>query len=343
MSTTEKAQNNGNKYYLETLHGVENTPLNVVTAIISSKKEEQLVKQLSQGVSNEVDFSKGLRSLSLETKTATLEDAIMAYVAGTASQTQMRVLKELGSYVYQLPYPQGEVREQAMSITLNADGTIKQRRITKPSAQAVATVGPPVYVHNLFSLMYDRTSYQVSHKFSKAEGRLRIFNPSDTNRPGFRDITQVEDIVFRQRISDLRARRIQELASRGIYGVIPDSDGLFRLRDPSRESSVASTDGRVREGGSICTSWRRLELLDAMYRLGVAAPVGDLPPGINRESMIAFLNNNRASTSRLKAEDIPEEELMYIARWILIGNASVDALCDVTQEFLDARGLILRA
>uniref|UniRef100_A0A6C0BLZ9 Helicase ATP-binding domain-containing protein n=1 Tax=viral metagenome TaxID=1070528 RepID=A0A6C0BLZ9_9ZZZZ len=343
MSTTEKAENNGNKYYLETLHGIENTPLNVVTAIISSKKEEQLVKQLSLGASNEVDFSKNLRSLSLETKTATLEEAIIAYASGRATQIQMRVLKELGSYVYYLPYPQGEVREQAMSVTLNADGTIKQRRITKSSIQAASVVGPPVYVHNLFSLMYDRTSYQVSHKFSKAEGRLRIYNPSDTTRTGFRDITNVEDVVFRQRISNLRAKRIQELASRGIYGVISDADGKFRLRDPSRESTVESTDGRVREGGSICTSWRRLELLDAMYRLGIAPPVGDLPPGLNRESIILFLNNNRASTARLKAEDIPLEELIYIYRWIVIGNAGVDQLCEITEDFLDLRGLILRA
>jgi len=57
-----------------------------------------------------------------------------------------------------------------------------------------------VYVHRLFSQVTETTGFSATSSFMKAEGKLRIYKPSEG--VGWRNLTQIENITIKLLCSD---------------------------------------------------------------------------------------------------------------------------------------------
>ena len=238
-----------------------------------------------------------------------------------------------------------------------------------------------VFIHNVYSYKQFNTAYSDMVRLSKAEGRIRVYKPSEG--VGWRDLTQFEIIPYNAVAQKHDEDLTNEFSSKfTIYGV--QIGNVFRIVDKETEQVGAKNNDRMKNRGKKCAvskkdddkgqpgdsgSWNLYDLVDLMYRLGIPAPINNIiEPQIkplykqdgNLETaqeykerlfsaLIKYLNAGGRSifekmgfTNRVN-DTIPYAEYFY--RWYSSGttnNRRVNVCNKIKQFFVDTGRLYVR-
>ena len=208
-----------------------------------------------------------------------------------------------------------------------------------------------VYFHILYSLEYDRVSYNFMSKLGKAEGRIRLFKPSEVTglteglsvrdrfekiRKTWRNCTSYELPVYNTlaQIIVYRRKDAYRRGEGGIFGSrVRGAGGEFRVHDTAEEGEI--TDARYLSRGRICKNWDKVELIMAMSRAKIDAPAYNNP---DSEQMISFIlgRSPEYNEASLRYADYNQLLRLYLILFIMSNSmrANINLLESLTQDQL---------
>lgn len=322
-------------YYSEILHGVENKSLREYVLQAERPNEELELEQLHLLDPNDVLFERQLNKLQIETKVQLLESAIL----GEPTEFNNRIIEIYNPYIHQMQEPASTIASKSN----RRAGKARIRRITAESDLVLPDPdGEFVTFHNLYNQAYDRTSYAVTSKFSKGQGRIRLYKPSEGI--GFRDANVNESLVYNQYIQQRVQQRIQrQFGGQPIYGSILASDNKFRIHDVGSQDPTASTDARKINRGRICETWKRPELFALLYRIGLEppGPAIDMSRYPTRQSMLNELRRLRATSEKIILENMSDDQLAFFLRWYESGYSLKTEICPMISNYFANNNLLL--
>ncbi len=188
--------------------------------------------------------------------------------------------------------------------------------------------GEVVYFHNLSTSGQSQTSYSMTAKFKKSEGKIRILKESENI--GWRDANEVEDILYNEVI---RNKAKVEKVDYDIYGLIL-SDNKLRIVDRTSEpEEQGSIDNRKISRGRVCNTWTHPTLIDLLWKLGYNP--FNINVNFTRENLIEYLSDIP------EADTFSDEKLDFYYKWKSSG-ASKSVICTMLQSYFEENGRLVR-
>lgn len=331
--------------YTENLIGIQRIPLNSYVGELQKGEQVELIEQLQTLDPNSEKFNKLIDDLNLENKVELLESSVyQLFVNKIQSPAIIAIINKYRSSVFNVPEPVAAIQITATALANRGKG---RGRKPKPgskfklSAQQQEQVNEVidkqepaeiVYIHTLFNQAYDRTSYAVSAKFSKADARIRLLKPSEN--VGWRDANPYELPVYNTIIQKQLEEMIERFEEFDIYGTIFNPDRKFRIRDKTTENEAAEVDTRSVNRGRICEIWNKVALIDILYKLDIMPFKTQVNE--SRDELISALEREDIPN----AEDFDDDKLKFYYKYI---RASLNRkrLCDILQTELQKMGRLL--
>lgn len=340
-------------YYTEVLIANQVMSLVGYMATLQSGEQGDIIQQIKAMNPTNPQFDTLLDRLNLEKKIQLLEEAIPAYYLSPVDEIKppwiIGVLEKFRSSFFIQREPVTLIQQSMME---SAEKGKKRGRKPKPGAKprakkinpatAIAlenldTETEPVFFHTLSNQSYDRTAYNVTAKFNKAEGKIRLLKPSEG--VGWRDANSQEYPVYNELAQHLIAQHIQAYEKFDIYGTIY-YDKKFRIRDKAtEEAELAAKDSRSVNRGRMCNIWTKPKLVQVLWQLQVPAPelVGNYP---TRPEMINFLVQQSVKSDMTAFNTTTDEEIRYLYTW-LRSNTTRDQICSLLQTWFHENGRLL--
>ena len=296
-------------------------------------------------LSRNLQFNEYIDSLTLDNKVQLLESALFEYVnSDNVSAFNHAVITKYRNLIFTFPEPVSKI-QQALEQLSNrgkgrgrkpkSDSTVRLKKINpqspKPSPDESDVLGESVYIHLLYLLNTGLTSYAVTSVLNKAEGRYRIYKPSENS--GWRDTRQEELIVYNQQIQVNIQGLLVNYEQYPIYGTIYRADGKFRIRDKTNENaSEVANDARKLNKGRICSTWTKPLLIEVLWNLGIP-PSPNTPTSFTRDQLINSLN--RESIPNLSTFSL--DKLQFYYKWLSLAITR-DHICDIIRDHLQSIG-----
>ena len=327
--------------YSSFLIGKQSLTLNEYNS--SMQRGEGDVLDILKGV-NENDIDEKIDALTLENRILLLESVMREYyVEKDEKRIYAMILNKFRTYIYIEYEPKtaaeyikraisergkgrGRKPKEGSKFKLSEKQENELSEILKKDHQAKK--GEVIYFHNLSTSGQSQTSYAMTAKFKKSEGKIRILKESENI--GWRDANDVEDILYNEVI---RNKAKKEKVDYDIYGLIL-SDNKLRIVDTSSEDlEQSSTDLRKSHRGRVCNTWTHPTLIDLLWKLGYN------PFNINinftRENLIEYLSDIP------EADGFSDDKLRFYYTWKSSG-ASKSRICELLQTYFEETGRLVR-
>ncbi len=266
--------------YTETLIGIQKMSLNEYIGELQKGEQVELIQQLQKLNPEGAEFKQLIDSLNLENKVDLLESSVYQLFVNKVQSPAIRaIILKYRTSVFQVPEPVAAIQITAQALANRGKGRGRKPKagskfkLTATQQQQVEAApvqsgAETVYIHTLFNQAYDRTSYSVSAKFSKADGRVRLLKP--TEGVGWRDANPYELPVYNTIVHKQLEGMRNEFEKFDIYGMILDPDRKFRIRDKTTEATAAAKkDKRKKNRGRVCDIWNKPSLIDVLWKLKI--------------------------------------------------------------------------
>lgn len=322
--------------YTSMLLGISTMTLTEYNGLVQRGAEKNILDVVKN------NFDEKVETLTLENRVLLLEKALYEYyVMDNKSDIVEQVINYFREYIYLLYEP-----TNALKISEEAYKKRNQGRGRKPlpgtkfklkdkeeEVERTFAVkqkkSPPVYFHNLFSSGRSATSYAITSKSRKTEGKIRILKPDE--KVGWRDAEPFEDPVYnayiRYKIKEKTETRPE------IHGTLLE-DKKFRIVDKSVEDKkLAKKDVRNQSRGRVCVTWNIYELYNVLWKLKFN------PFNIDIKYSEAQLREIFAKRGDVDAEDFTEEQLRFYYAWISSG-ANKNKICQLLQGYFEEQGML---
>jgi hypothetical protein len=290
-----------------------------------------------------ITFNQLLRSLSLPSKANLLERSLIQFHENKSTTVSNTVLNKFQWYTFSTMEPYEDI--ETSSDALINQGLLKGKKVGlifkgAPPPGSIKPNGQPVeeiYLHTLYSTDTSLTSYTMTTKFNKAEGRIRIYKPSEGL--GWRDANDYEHPVYNHIIQQKLQKQMEPYEQNEVYGTIL-SDDTFRIRHKGKINSLID-DGRADRRGRDCKSWGKGDLVDLAVKEGITPPnIANLViPYTERKDMIEYLirekhtNNNDLSAT-------PIGTIALLVKWYR-SKISREGICQLLQNHFDRTGRLM--
>jgi len=334
--------------YTETLIGIQSMSLNEYIGDLQKGEQVELVQQLQRLDPNGIEFNKLIDDLNLENKVDLLESSIYQLFVNKIQSPAIRaIITKFQTSVFQVQEPILAIQITAQALANRGKGRGRKPKpgskfkLTAQQQQEVEEALVPegaetVYIHTMFNQAYDRTSYAVSAKFSKSDGRVRLLKPSEG--VGWRDANPYElpvyNTIVQRQLEDMK----NEFEKYDIYGSILDPDRKFRIRDKTTEAATAQTDTRNINRGRICEIWNKPSLIDILYKLGIMPFKTQVTE--TREELIRYLEQTDVQTKDRVISEFSDDKLRFYYVYLRSGM-NRKQLCDILQVELQKMGRLL--
>jgi hypothetical protein len=306
---------------------------------------------LQRGSGNVLDILQGLDRDEIYEKidTLTLENRIMLletciqdyYINKKETETNVIVLNKFRSYIFIEFEPTKSIEYVKKAISERGKGrgrkpkegskfklTDKQEKeledlLSKDSKKEV------IYFHNLSTSSQAQTSYSITAKFKRSEGKIRLLKPSEDI--SWRDANDVEELVYNELIKN---KTQKEKVEHNIYGLIL-GDEKFRIVDKTTEDTTQSKeDRRNHHRGRVCTTWNHLELVNLLWKLEYNP--FNINIDFNREQFIIYLRGQEIPD----LDKFSDEKLYFFYAWYTSG-ANKSKICELLENYFEDNGLLV--
>lgn len=306
---------------------------------------------LQRGSGNILDILEGLNtdeiyekidSLTLENRILLLEKAIEEYyVNKNETKINRTVLTKFRSYIYIQYEPRNSIKYVEKAISERGKGRGRKPKegskfkLTDKQEKELGALlekekGEVIFFHNLYTSSQAQTSYSITAKFKKSEGKIRLLKPSE--KISWRDTNEVEELVYNEMI---RNKTQKEKVEHQIYGLIL-GDEKFRIVDKSTEDPTKAKDQRTANRGRVCTSWKHLDLVNLLWKIGFNP--FDIEVEFNRNQLIAYLKQQQIPD----VEEFTDEKLKFFYVWYT-SAANKNRICQLLQEYFEENGLLVKS
>ncbi len=347
----------GASYYTEVLHATHRIDITQYVAGIQGPEQERLMEELRRMDPYEPRFQTVIDELNLESRVSLLEEALSESFAGRGSDWYDGLAERFKAYWHIFDEPVSAMQRTAQVLANKGKGRGRKpnpntkariRRIkSTPTAPELNItidevddiIGERVAVHNLYNQSFDRVSYAVTARFTKAEGRIRILKPSES--PTFRDASTLEVLVYNEMIQRVLADLTANFEQYSIYGTLLQPDNKFRIRDKTTENTAeAERDARKKNRGKDCNTWKKPELIELLYKLNIPPPNPE-PINVSRGEIIAYLQRKKAETTRVRIMEMSDDMLGFFYQWYISGHPKENFICPYLKQYMEANGMLM--
>jgi len=348
MSVNEKVGGYSLSVYTETLIGIQKTSLNEYIGELQKGEQVELIQDLQKLDPTGAEFNQKVDTLNLENRVELLESSIYQLFVNQLQSPAIRaIITKNQTSVFQVPEPVAAIQITATALANRGKGRGRkpkpgskfkltpqqQEQVDKATTQAGAET---VYIHTLFNQAYDRTSYAVSAKFSKSDGRIRILKPSEG--VGWRDANPYELPVYNTIVQKQLEGMKNAFEVFDIYGTILEQDKKFRIRDKTTEALEGGTDKRNVHRGRICEIWKKPALVDILWKLKIMP--FKMQVDNPREELIAHLEREGVGSKDRIVSEFTDEKLRFFYIWYRTGMNRTQ-ICNVLQQELQKMGRLM--
>jgi hypothetical protein len=335
--------------YTETLIGIQKMSLNEYIGELQKGEQVELLVQLQKIDPNSAAFNQMIDNLNLENKVDLLESSIYQLFVNKVQSPAIRaIIMKYQTSVFQVPEPVAAIQITATALANRGKGRgrkpkagskfkLTARQQEEVESAPVQSGAETVYIHTLFNQSYDRTSYAVSAKFSKSDGRIRLLKPSEG--VGWRDANPYELPVYNTIIQKQLEGIRNEFEKFDIYGTILEPDRKFRIRDKTTEAAVAAKkDRRKVNRGRVCEIWNKPSLIDILWKLKIMPFKSQVTE--TRDELIGYLERAGVQTKDRIVNQFSDEKLRFFFVWYRTGMNRTQ-ICDILQKELQKMGRLL--
>jgi hypothetical protein len=349
MSITEKPGGYSLSIYTETLIGIQKISLNDYIGELQKGEQVQLIQELQKLSPESPEFNRLIDNLNLENKVDLLESSVYQLFVNQLQSPAIRaIIMKYQTSVFQVPEPTAAIQITAHALANRGKGRGRKPKVGakfKLTAQQqeemekapVQAGSETVYIHTLFNQAYDRTSYAVSSKFSKADGRIRLLKPSEG--VGWRDANPYElpvyNTIVQRQLEDMK----NQFEQYEIYGLILEPDRKFRIRDKTTEATeAATTDQRKVNRGRVCEIWNKPSLVDLLWKLKVMPFKTQVTE--SREELIGYLERAGVQAKDRIVAEFSDDKLRFFYIWYRTGMNRTQ-ICNILQQEMQKMGRLL--
>lgn len=306
-------------------------------------------------------FEELFESLNQEGRIRLFEEAMIAFLSDPTNVFLRSVLEPFANYFYIVKEPADDLKDLSEKIkNQNKQGKRGRPRKegTEPKAikmnskdlksnieyltldDALNTLDTDVVIiHTLYSNIFDRVSYNVSTKFKKGDGRLRLYKMDETGN--WRDANIDESPVYSAIIERNKNEYLSNFSKSSIYGTIL-KDKKFRIIDQttekSRKKSTGDDDDRFKKKGLVCATADVIDLVTIMWKLEIGLPPGKREIREDREAIVNIIKDKLTVNSDLNVEDFEDDRLDFYYLWFNYGTK--DRICQYIRQWMDKKKLI---
>jgi hypothetical protein len=324
-------------------------------ALSEVEQQAPIVDQILQLPAGSPELETLIESLNSEGRITLLEEAISSYMTEGPNEALSEIIQYFSNLLYILDEPTEDIEAVTQRLTKKSK---RKSKATKPKAVKVKPDSLMsnveeipleevsqddeniVFVHTLYNTIFDRVSYNVTTKFKKGEGRLRIFKPSE--EVGWRDTKPNENPVYAAVIEEIFDKRLEPWEQYGIYGILL-YDGNFRIRDKTTEvtriqQTTGKDDHRFHKKGRVCTTFDKNDLITIPWKLGMEAPPAKRNQPTDYDELVDYLVRKKILKPDEPLDDWTLERLSYYARWV---NSTKSEICSKIQEYFQQTNRLL--
>lgn len=335
--------------YTETLIGIQEMSLNEYIGDLQKVEQINMINQLQKLDPESPEFNQMIGNLNLENKVDLLESSVFQlFIKKVQSPAIRAIITKYQTSVFQVPEPVAAIQITAQALANRGKGRGRKPlpgskfKLTSEQQQKMEDApvqegAETVYIHTLFNQAYDRTSYAVSAKFSKADGKIRLLKPSEG--VGWRDVNPYELPVYNTIVQRQLEGMRNEFEKFDIYGTILEPDRKFRIRDKTTEATQAAiTDRRKVNRGRVCEIWNKPGLIDILWKLKIMPFKTKVTE--SREELIGYLERAGVQGEDRVLNQFSDDKLRFFFIWYRTGmNRS--QICARLQEELQKMGRLL--
>jgi len=349
LLTIENKDNYDLSVYTEELIGIQKMNLNRYITDLQKNEQQTFLEKLLTMNPESAEFNKLIEELNIDSKVDLLESSIyQMFVNKKGSAVMTAIIKKFLTSTFQVQEPIAAINITAQALANRGKGRgrkpkdgskfklTEQQQIELEKAP-VQEGAETIYYHILFSQSFDRTSYSVSSKSGKAEGRIRLLKPSEG--VGWRDANPYELPVYNSITQKQLKGLINNFEEYDIYGMILGADKYFRIRDKTDERP--GDDGRNKKRGFICKNHSTAGLIEILWKLGINLP-GYKTDNITetRVGLIDYLKRAGLKNKDVVLEDFDDNKLKFYYVWIRTGMNRVQ-ICNIIQQEMQKMGRLL--
>ena len=336
--------------YTETLIGILKISLNEYNQEMQKGEQYNLIVKLQTVDPGSDEFNLMIDQLNLDIKVELLESSIYkVFVEKMPSPVAEAVIDKFKTSSYQLHEPIKALEISSTALKERGTGrgrkpkegakfkltTKQQEEVEQAKEQPDAEI---VYIHTLFNQSYDRTSYAVSSKFGKSEGRIRLLKPSEEG-VGWRDANTYELPVYNTIVQKQLDEMRRKFERNDIYGTILNPDRKFRIRDKTTESIPEGVkDKRKVNRGRVCEIWNKAGLIDILWKLRIMPFKTNVTE--TRAELIKSLETSGVSSKERVIDQFSDERLKFYFIWYRTGMNRTQ-ICNTLQKELQKMGRLL--
>jgi len=331
-------------YYTQGIIAISQKELSEIVVDFEFDENQEVVVNLENMDLQSQEFKDALDNLSVPAQIKVVEEVISRAVNGENSEFIDIVLEKFQRMIFQFNEPITELKKLQEEMAQN-----KPKRGRKPNPNTkkrIKKINPisfdeskivrdedtePVYLHILYSQVMDQTSYAVTARYNKAEGRIRILKSSEQR--GWRDLNETEQVIYNAFIQIEIAKRGRQFEDLGTYGSIL-SDKLFRVHNRLTQTVGADADIRRINRGKICVTWDRQKLVDVLWDIGIPEPAGESATfrEDNRPYLIQVLMRNKVNKKQDELLEWPLKRLVYYYKWYVANTIKRYHMCELIKE-----------
>ncbi len=362
-----KSNHGGNyamAYYTRGLIALEKMSLADIAQQYYAEESLRIIAELETLDPYSEEFTKRLQALPVQGKASLVEDALIRDLRGNSSDFTKVILDTFKQWIHRMREPIEDMEEEAKLKGLKkgvksktvSEANIKKRfetqvqnimeRITQKKKKTGK--GDYVYVHTIDTLAADQSSYKVSKKFTKVEGKLRLLKPNEEPL-AWRDMTKVELPVYTAHLRLMIESATSKFDEQQIYGSVL-GDKLFRIIDKRQEKEGTGKSGKYR--GKECVDWPVPKLIELMLTLKMRLPKEAKTERVtpaDTDKVIALLN---VKIRKLEPDFMGWSwaKKVYYYNWYTAslnkgGKMKVIArgdMCRLIQEFFEQEGRLMK-
>lgn len=349
-------------YYSKGIIAVEKSNLNEVVAKLESGENIEIIEELEQQDINDEDFINKIAELSIDGKATLLEETIKKEVTQGATEFSEAVVQYFQKFVFAMNEPVTELQKKYDELNkmrtggkrrgrpAKAETKRRVKKLNKDDIEANKLVrdedSEMVYLHTLYTQTDEKAAYGKTSKFMKAEGRLRLFKPSEGD---WRDLNEIEYHVYNAFLQieiynrQKELENTEELEGQPIYGLYVPGDPNFKIVDKTTEKAKSRTDSRFVNPGRKCTIWKKAELYDLMWKIDFPEPEGNFPTykEADRRKLAERLSQFKIKHTLEEINTWPLEQIVYYYKWFSSSGITVKEMCKMLEEYMRETGRFL--
>lgn len=282
-------------------------------------------------------------NFTLENKMLLLEKAIYVYyIQNDKNDKVVSIVNKFRNFIYIVYEPQKGIVFAQKAIDSRGKGRGRKAKegtkfkfSDKQRTELETIIGKDrnknvIYFHNLSTAVKGQTAHAITAKGRKYEGKIRMLKESE--KLGWRAGNETEDLVYNEIIK--LKNKITE-PKFDIYGTVLE-DGVFRIIDKTQED--AQGDTRKERRGLRCSSWRKHDIIDLMWKLKYNP--FKIEVTMSQKGLTSFIVNQEIATQEQAAE-YSLDKLIFYYTWYTSGS-TMDKICELLENHLEDSGRLVR-